>query len=117
MQSAVRLFFAIALVLMAAAPVQSAPSVSFKRNTAIILFSSLGGAILGLSTLSFYGEPENHLGNITTGAAVGAGLGVAYVFSRPRQPQNSFQDVSFSQKRGYGDQVSVKLPIQIRFEF
>jgi len=53
---------------------------SFKRNAATVIFSSLGGGILGLSTLSFYGKPQEHTDNITTGVAVGLLAGVVYVF-------------------------------------
>lgn len=41
--------------------------------------AGLGGAILGLSTLSFVEEPGDHLKNILIGAAVGVMGGVAFV--------------------------------------
>ncbi|MBN1114815.1 MAG: hypothetical protein JXA66_05705, partial [Oligoflexia bacterium] len=41
-----------------------------KEQMQIILFSGLGGAVLGLSTLSFYSEPQDHLRNIAIGGAV-----------------------------------------------
>lgn len=60
---------------------------SFKRGTAIVLFSAVGGAILGVSTLSFYGRPQEHTGNITTGALVGLLAGGGYViWENTRQP-------------------------------
>lgn len=43
-----------------------------KRQMATIIYAGLGGAVLGLSTLSFYGRPQDHLSNI----AIGFGLGV-----------------------------------------
>jgi hypothetical protein len=43
-----------------------------RRQLATIIFAGLGGAILGLSTLSFYGRPQDHLSNI----AIGFGLGI-----------------------------------------
>lgn len=51
---------------------------SFRRNFATVMFCGLGGAVLGLSTLSFYGKPDEHIGNISTGFALGVIGGVAY---------------------------------------
>jgi hypothetical protein len=50
-----------------------------RRQLATILFAGLGGAILGLSTLSFYGRPQDNLGNIGLGFAVGVIAGTIYV--------------------------------------
>ncbi|HVJ64383.1 MAG TPA: hypothetical protein VM901_03925 [Bdellovibrionota bacterium] len=42
------------------------------RNTVgIILLSGLVGGVLGLSTLSFYERPQDHVRNITLGAGIG----------------------------------------------
>lgn len=38
-----------------------------------------GGAILGLSTLSFYDKASNHIANVWTGAAIGIIVGVIFV--------------------------------------
>lgn len=72
---------------------ESSPGMyAFKRGTAIVFFSAVGGAILGLSTLSFYGEPREHTGNITAGAAIGLLAGAGYLFwesaqTKSNQPQ------------------------------
>ncbi len=50
-----------------------------KRQAAVIIFAGLGGAVLGLSTLSFYGRPQDKLSNIAIGAAVGIIVGTIYV--------------------------------------
>jgi hypothetical protein len=50
-----------------------------RKQLATILFAGLGGSILGLSTLSFYGRPQDHLANIAIGFAVGVIVGTAYV--------------------------------------
>ncbi len=63
-----------------------------KRNVARVLFSTLGGAILGLSTLSFYGEPQEHTANITTGALLGLIAGGGYVTYTSLQKQQSMAD-------------------------
>lgn len=52
---------------------------NFKRGVAAVMFSTIGGAVLGLSTLSFYDKPQEHTNNITVGALVGLVAGVGYV--------------------------------------
>ena len=52
---------------------------SWRRSTAMVLFSGIGGGILGLSTLSFYGDPKEHTGNITWGALLGLVAGASFV--------------------------------------
>jgi hypothetical protein len=53
------------------------------------MFAGLAGAVLGLSTLSFYGEPQEHIGNIWTGLALGALGGAGYVLSKSTSNSNS----------------------------
>lgn len=50
-----------------------------RRQLATIIFAGLGGAVLGLSTLSFYGRPQDKLSNIAIGFAVGIIVGTVYV--------------------------------------
>ncbi len=50
-----------------------------RRQLATILFAGLGGAVLGLSTLSFYGRPQDNLANIAIGFAGGVIIGTTYV--------------------------------------
>lgn len=52
---------------------------TFKRSLATVLFSSLGGAVLGLSTLSFYKDAQKHTNNISIGAILGLAGGLTYV--------------------------------------
>lgn len=64
-----------------------------KRDIKTVIFSSLAGGILGLSTLSFYGKPEEHTVNITTGILIGFVGGLSYVAydrSRPQARQTEF---------------------------
>ena len=49
-----------------------------RKQLATIIFAGLGGAILGLSTLSFYGRPQDNLKNIAIGFAVGVIGGTAF---------------------------------------
>lgn len=53
-------------------------SVGPRRQVATIVFAGLAGAILGLSTLSFYGRPQEKMLNIAYGAAVGIIIGASY---------------------------------------
>lgn len=93
---------------------------NFKRNVAAILFSSIGGAVLGLSTLSFYGEPQEHTNNITLGALVGFAGGVGYVLMESsKQPVQAY-DISFAesdQKFKKGSLLVAKNPPLLRFQF
>ncbi len=50
-----------------------------KKQLTMIFLTGLGGAVLGLSTLSFYGRPQDHLGNIAVGFAIGVVFGTIYV--------------------------------------
>jgi hypothetical protein len=49
-----------------------------RKQIATIIFAGLAGAILGLSTLSFYGRPQDKLSNIAIGFAVGVISGTVY---------------------------------------
>lgn len=76
----------------------SQSSGSWRRSAAIILFSGIGGAILGLSTLSFYGDPKSHTNNINMGAMLGALGGVGYLmYENQQQKLNQYQYNSYSE--------------------
>lgn len=69
----------IVLALFGSSSTWAQSQSTFKRTTATILFASIGGGVLGLSTLSFYGKPQEHTDNITTGVLLGFVLGLTYV--------------------------------------
>jgi hypothetical protein len=48
-------------------------------DATIVLSTCLGGAILGLSTLSFVEVPKDHFNNIIVGGAIGIIIGVGVV--------------------------------------
>lgn len=50
-----------------------------RKQLATIIFAGLAGSILGLSTLSFYGRPQDKLANIAIGFALGVVSGFVYV--------------------------------------
>lgn len=52
---------------------------AWKRGAAIVMFSGLAGGVLGLSTLSFHGKPEEHTSNVTTGALIGMVAGAGFL--------------------------------------
>lgn len=49
------------------------------RDLTTVLAIGAGGAVLGLSTLSFVDEPKDHLRNILIGGAIGVIVGVGVV--------------------------------------
>lgn len=53
-----------------------------KSDLTIIVSAGLGGAVLGLSTLSFVERPSDHWDNVLTGGALGIIAGVIYVAYR-----------------------------------
>ena len=62
-----------------------------RRQLATILFAGLGGSILGLSTLSFYGRPQDKLQNIAIGFAIGVIAGTVYVtYKAANNPQELY---------------------------
>ncbi len=62
-----------------------------RRQLATIIYSGLGGAVLGLSTLSFYGRPQDKLSNIAVGFAVGVIAGtIAVTYSAATNPDEFY---------------------------
>ena len=58
---------------------------------ATIIYAGLGGAVLGLSTLSFYGRPQDHLSNIAIGFGVGVITGtVVMTYRAATNPQEFY---------------------------
>lgn len=89
---------------------ENAPKGGPRKQLATIVFAGLGGAILGLSTLSFYGRPQDNLANIAVGFAVGIIVGTVYVtYKAASSPAEFYGErvapeiwkVSQSSQRGY----------------
>lgn len=58
-----------------------------RKQLATIVFSGLAGAVLGLSTLSFHGRPQDKLSNIAVGFAIGIIGGTIYTtYKQATQP-------------------------------
>ncbi|MCB0350187.1 MAG: hypothetical protein KDD38_03325 [Bdellovibrionales bacterium] len=63
-----------------------------RKQLATIIFAGLSGAILGLSTLSFYGRPQDHLSNIAIGFAFGVIGGVTFTtYKAATKPYEVYQ--------------------------
>jgi hypothetical protein len=73
---------------------------STKNDFLIVVSAGLGGAILGLSTLSFVEEPKEHTRNILVGASVGIIAGVAIV---------AYLQAEKSSSMFYGDEAQASL--------
>ena len=70
-------------------------TVSPRKQLATIIFFGLAGAVLGLSTLSFYGRPQDKLKNIPIGFAFGVLGGVTYTtYQTATQPYQNYEDQS-----------------------
>lgn len=71
--------------------VDKPPSGGPRRQIATIVYAGLGGAILGLSSLSFYGRPQDKLVNIAYGAAIGIVCGtIAVTYSAATNPDDFY---------------------------
>jgi hypothetical protein len=57
----------------------------------VVVGAGVGGAVLGLSTLSFYETPSKNISNVWTGAALGIIAGVIFVaLSHAQKAQDDF---------------------------
>ena len=67
---------------------------STKGDILIVTGAGLGGAILGLSTLSFVEEPKKHTRNIIVGAAIGimAGVGIVAYMQASKSTELFYQE-------------------------
>ena len=72
-----------------------------RRHMATILFAGLGGAVLGLSTLSFYGRPQDKLSNIAMGFAIGVFAGTCYVTYKAINTPSEFYGENGSDRPRY----------------
>ncbi len=67
-----------------------------RRQISTIVYMGLAGAVLGLSTLSFYGRPQDHLTNIPLGFGVGVVIGTVYMtYQAAVYPDEFYREVSY----------------------
>lgn len=63
-----------------------------RKQLTTIVFAGIAGAILGLSTLSFYGRPQDRLNNIAIGFALGVIGGAVYsTYKAATQPREFYR--------------------------
>lgn len=72
-------FCVLTLILSEKSHGQSPSNSGGKSSVSTVLLSGLAGGILGLSTLSFYKHPEDHINNIPVGAAIGLIFSTLYI--------------------------------------
>lgn len=75
----------------------------------VVVGAGAGGAILGLSTLSFVEEPGDHLKNIVVGLSIGVIIGVGVVaWQQATKSKDTYQDQTFAPKPEFstGSRVS-----------
>lgn len=82
-----------------------------RKHLANIVFAGLAGAVLGLSTLSFYGRPQDRLSNIAVGFAIGVIGGTMFstykAAAEPREfyslqdPMMRFEQAQFTPSASY----------------
>lgn len=81
MKKLLSLLLALQFVILTPAFAQEEDDIIKSTQNDLILVGAagVGGAILGLSTLSFTDKPSKHVSNIWTGAAIGVIAGVIWV--------------------------------------
>lgn len=76
-----------------------------KADMITVVGVGLAGAVLGLSTLSFYSEPKDHLKNILVGGAIGIIIGVGLVaYNQATKSRDTFYQA------GEGDEEASYIP-------
>ncbi len=77
----------------------STASAGPRKHLANIVFAGLAGAVLGLSTLSFYGRPQDRLSNIAVGFAIGVIGGTMFsTYKAAAEPREFYGDNRFDFK-------------------
>lgn len=72
---------------------------STQQDLVLVGVAGLGGAVLGLSTLSFYDKPSKHVSNIWMGGAIGVIAGVILVaFNNAQKSQEAVEEAYLSPK-------------------
>lgn len=88
-----------------------------KKQLATIIFSGLGGAVLGLSTLSFYGRPQDKLNNIAIGFAIGVIGGTMYTTYQAATKPRSFYSDHFLPEVDEAFRLEPQQPLKLSYQF
>ena len=70
-----------------------------RRQISTIVYMGLAGAVLGLSTLSFYGRPQDKLTNIPIGFGLGVVIGTIYMTYQAATDPDEFYRQSYYEYR------------------
>ncbi len=106
----------LSLNFLTEAAAQKSSITQTRRGLATVIFSGLGGAVLGLSTLSFYGNPQEHLGNISTGFALGLIGGSIYVANQSlRSPAEQLAKVDLNHWKPSAPKQPIYLSLNFEF--
>lgn len=102
-------------------------SVGPRKHLATIVFAGLAGAILGLSTLSFYGRPQDKLNNIAMGFALGVIGGAMFTTykaaTEPREfygqlpPSQELAPIAWSEQEPFVIEAAPIAPVSWQFSF
>ncbi len=86
-----------------------------RRQLATIIFAGLSGAMLGLSTLSFYGRPQERLNNIAVGFALGIFSGTIYTtYKAAAKPQDFYGVSSEYELKGNSEEKEMLLGAHVQ---
>ncbi len=78
-----------------------------QNDIILVAGAGAGGALLGLSTLSFVDKPSRHISNIWTGAALGVIAGVIWVaYNSAQRGQEDLQSEEASLDFNSGERVA-----------
>lgn len=90
-----------------------------RRQITTIFLSGLAGAVLGLSTLSFRGRPQDHLGDIAIGFGIGAVIGTIYTtYDTATSPEKYYGEFDPTKDIQYEQKNSDLVPLfAYQFEF
>ena len=81
-----------------------ATSAGPKRYLSNIVFAGLAGAVLGLSTLSFYGRPQQRLSNIAVGFAFGIIIGTGYsTYKAAAEPREFYGELKKTEPESWSN--------------
>ena len=118
MKKLLSLLLALQFVIVSSAFAQEDEDIIKSTQNDIILVGAagVGGAILGLSTLSFTDKPSKHVSNIWTGAAIGVIAGVIWVVydsaAKGSEDLQSSKEFNSLERVAWHDQNSENLTFQ-----
>ncbi len=91
-----------------AATASSSEMSGTRKQIATIIFSGLAGFTLGLSTLSFYGRPQDKMANLGIGTAIGIIAGTIYTtYQAATAPYDNYQVL----RTNFNDEADLRVSV------